>query len=256
MPSEVRALVIGNMVWGSVETGKAGDALLAEGLARALRVANVEADRALTEGRLIGYRRYQRIGDWIRSSMDEAFEERIFSRILKNYPEPLAEQSFEEVSEALEELPSTVVLGFNERLPEILEAQPRLPSPQGEFLAAGQFLALGLRQLYLPTLAYGTERGLFRPEDFGVGARELSGFQTTATGPRVNFILVDAEHLETLRAFEGVVDRVQGDWGSVHPLVQGYLQVFRQWNWLDETGANRLRPAAEEVELYLRGPRH
>lgn len=256
MPPEVRSLVIGNMVWGSVETGKGGDALLAEGLARALRVSNEEADRALIQGRMNGYRRYQRIGDWIRGSMDEASAERIFSRILKNYPEPLAEQSFEDVSEALEELPSTVVLGFNGRLPEILEAQPRLPSPQGEFLATGQFLALGLRQLYLPTLAYGTERGLFRPEDFGVEAGELSGFQASVTGPGADFILVDAEHLETLRSFEGVVARVQGDWGSVHPLVQGYLQVFRQWNWLDETGANRLRPAAEEVELYLREPRH
>ncbi len=256
MPREVRTLVIGNMVLGGLQTGKVQDALLAEGLARALRVSNLEAEESILVGRMDAFRRYHRIGDWIRRSMDEAFEERIFGQVLKNYHEPLAEHSFEAVSEALEELPSRVVLGFNERLPEILEAQPRMPSPEGELFAAGQFLAAGVRQLYLPTVAFGAERGLFRPEDFGLEAASLRAYQASASGPGKDFILVDAEHLENLRLFEGVVDHVRRDWGRAHPLVRGYAQALGRWKWLDETGANRLRPAAEEVELYLREPRH
>ncbi|MCC6273346.1 MAG: hypothetical protein IT572_07750 [Deltaproteobacteria bacterium] len=256
MPREVRTLVIGNMVLGGLQTGKVQEALLGEGLARALRASNELAEQAVLTGQWDAFRRYHRIGDWIRRSMDEALEERVFGQVLKNYEEPLAEQSFEAVSEALEELPASIVLGFHGRLPEILEAQPRMPSPQGELFAAGQFLAAGIRQLYLPTLAFGAERGLFRPEDLGPGASELRGFQTSATDPGKDFILVDVEHLETLRLFEGVADHVRRDWGRVHPLVRGYAQVLGRWQWLDETGANRLRPAAEEVEHYLREPRH
>lgn len=256
MPPEVGTLVLGNMVWARIETGKVHDALLAEGLARALRVANAEAEAAASESRWAGLRRYEGIADWIRRSMDEAHEERIFGQVLKNYREPLAEQSFEGVSEALGELPASVILGFHERLPEILEAQPRMPSPTGEMFAAGQFLAAGVRQLYLPIVAFGAERGLFGPEQFGLEAASLRAYQASASGPGKDFILVDAEHLENLRLFEGVVDHVRRDWGRVHPLVRGYSQALGLWEWLDETGANRLRPAAEEVELYLREPRH
>lgn len=256
MPREVRTLVIGNMVLGGLQTGKVQEALLGEGLARALRASNEIAEDSALSGQWDAFRRYHRIGDWIRRSMDEALEERVFRQVLKNYEDPLAEQSFEAASEALEELPASIVLGFNERLPEILEAQPRMPSPRGELFAAGQFLAAGIRQLYLPTVAFGAERGLFRPEDFGLEAAELRGFQTSATDPGKDLILVDAEHLETLRLFEGAVDRVRRDWGRVHPLVRGYAQVLGRRQWLDETGANRLRPAAEEVERYLREPRH
>lgn len=256
MPREPRMLLLGNMVIGGIQTGKAQEALLAEDLARALRVSNEESERAMNAGRIDRYRFYRGIGDWIRQTIDGAHDEGVFRNILENYHGPLAEQSFVDVSEAIAELPSSVVIGFHDRLPEILETIPRMASPQGEMFAAGQFLAAGLRQLYLPMLSYGSRVGLFRPEDFGVEAPELRAFAPGEVPPSADYVLVDVEHLEMLRVFEGVMDRVARDWGQIHPLVQGGLTVFRKSDWLDESGANRLRPVADEIEQYLRSPRH
>ena len=113
-----------------------------------------------------------------------------------------------------------------------------------------------MRQLYLGTIAYGAEQGIFRPEEFGIRHEHLRDFPAPRPGTPEAFVLIDAEHLRNLRLFETVVDNLRRDWGRLHPTVRGFSQVYGREGWLDETGANRLRPLAEEVEIFLSGPRH
>jgi len=239
------------MVFGGIATGKAHDALLAEGLARALRGANTEAEVSIAESKMGSFERYTRIANWIRGNLDAWHDERIFREVVEFYGIALAEQSLEAVGEEIEELPSEVVVGLNRKLWDLLEAEPSRPSPQGELLAMGQFLGAGLRQLYLGAAAYGADRGIIQPEAFGISPGQLRDFVTPG-----NFVLVDAEHLRNLRLFETVIENLRRDWGHLHPTVRGFSQVYGQDGWLDETGANRLRPLAEEVETFVTRPHH
>jgi hypothetical protein len=256
MPEEVRSQVLGAILVAGLEPGKPLTRLFAEALVRTLEFANEERETAPAHALWERFRRFDRIGDWIRNTMDLAQEEGVFTEILKPYERALALQSSEAVRDVLAELPSSVVLRLSERVPELMEEMPRLPSPVGEFRAAGQFLGQGLWKLYLGAILFGAEKGLFRPGDFGVTEGHLQDYWGKGMSPNEVFVLVDSGYLENLHRFEAVRDNVQRDWGRLHPLVSGIAQVFSREGFSEEQGVQGLRRASEEVEAFLTRPRH
>lgn len=254
LPREIRTLVVGHMVYLAMDHGRVHEYWLPDSLARALRGANQQAESALETGQGHWYRHNQRVGDWIRQAIDNYHAEGSFRSVLIPYEAFLAQHSLPAVEGEFDELPASIVMRLNERLPELMEAQPPRPSPAGELYAAGGFLAQGLHRLYLATAAFGVDRGLFTPEGLGVSHEDLGEYPVRPTGPRGDVVVVDADHLANIRLLEDLVDNVRRDWGAIHPLVQGFVQSLQEGGWADGEGRHRLQAAAEEVELYLADP--
>ncbi len=254
LPREIRTMLVGHMVFLAVDHGRLHEFWLPESLARSLRSANEQAVAAIENGQTNLFRHNQWVGDWIRDTMDAYHEEGSFKSVVIPYEGFLAEQSVAEVERELEELPYSLVKAMSDRVPELMEGHPPMPKPAGEMYAMGDFLARGLHRLYMAAVAFGVDRGLFVPETVGVAHQDLGEFPTRGTGRQGEFVLVDADHMESIRMFEDLVENVRRDWGSVHPLVQGFVHSLQEGGWANADGQHVLRGAAEEVEQYLRDP--
>jgi len=254
LPREIRHLVVGHMVYLAIDHGKLHEFWLPESLARTLNTANEQTVAAIENGQRHWFRHNLRVADWIREAMDNYHDEGSFRGVLIPYEGFLAQQSIAAVEREIEELPYSMVKAMNERIPDLMETHPPMPSPAGELYAIGDFLARGLHRLYMAAVAYGVDRGLFIPEAVGAGHQDLGEFPMRGTGRRGDFILVDTDHMENIRMLEDLVENVRRDWGAIHPLVQGFVHSLREAGWADAEGRHRLRPAVEEVELYLRDP--
>ena len=251
LPPELQRSIARQIAEIGMQSGETGLPLIADALARSLSIANdsIGEARNLKELRATLAAR-----DLIRDSMNNALREGIFFDFLKLYEEALARHSDRAIDAAIDDVPAGTLLGLYLSLAGNGNREPETAREQ--MLALGKAFGIGVRQLNLGAIYYGTENGLFGEREFGLTPALKAQAGRLGPGPEKDFALVDPNYFDMLRRLEAIPQAVEGDWGSLHPLVGGYAQRYRWDPWVREQGVERIERAVREVEDFVIGPRH
>ncbi|HEX5034846.1 MAG TPA: hypothetical protein VFW62_10220 [bacterium] len=250
MPQDARTSIIRHLPETEAETGWTGLPLIAEAMARGLAFANrgIAESHHLTQAQV-------NMRDWIRDTMDLADREGLFGGFRMLYAGALARNSAPAIHELVEGSAAASIIGGFILGSRDGEMDLNRFDRHGMF-DLGHGLGQGAVRLNQSAILYGTESGLFPGLDFGL-TQELKA-RALRLGPRPggNFELVEAELFEMLRGLENIRQGVENDWGSIHPLAQGYGKAFEGSPWIREQGVERIRRAVDEVEDFITQPRH